>query len=92
MEIEEAFEIFDAAVGWPLEPAVIRVLRRVRREFREGVAIAQQNGNVERLTMVLRRAQLEVKLLYRGWPGWAARVVAEVYPRRALPPLLTHEM
>ena len=92
MEMEEAFRVFETTVRGVAEPAVVRVVGRVRREYeRVGVA-AQGNGSAERFKVVLRRAQLEVKLLYGGWRPWLARVVAEVYPRRWLPPLLTHEM
>jgi len=93
MEMEEALRVFETSVGWASDTAVAGVVGRVRREYeRVGTVAAQNNGSAERFKVVLRRAQLEVKLIYGGWRPWLARVVAEVYPRRLLPPLLTHEM
>jgi len=92
VEIEEAWWAFESAatgLRWPVVQVRIRVQRQYDRMGRKG---AQRNGSVRRFVVVLRRAQLEIKLIYRGWPGWLARVVAELWPEKGLPELLVHEM
>ena len=92
VEIDEAWRAFESAsagLRWP----VLRVRVRVQRAYdRMGRAGAQRNGSVGKFVVVLRRAQLEIKLIYQGWPGWLAQVVAELWPERGLPELLVHEM
>jgi len=93
MEVEEVFRVFESAVAHPRGVGVAGVMGRVRREYERvrGVG-AQRAGSADGFVMVVRRAQLEVRLLYQGWRPWMARVVAECWPRRWLPPVLTHEM
>ena len=93
-EVEERVRVFKAAAE-PVPGEGDERLRAVVREAEQALAAfvyEQGEGAGKRFMLRMRRAQLRLRWVQKGWPGWMAWGLSRVWPVRWLPAVLVQEM